>query len=276
MGFLNISAKFDGIQTDFLVDKLEEYTLSSLIADVYLFTLSKLPELYEKFKVEVKLPWSGEYKVIDNNNQLQNIFTEFIQRKIRCIRVDVELLPISTLPSVEFSDDYFPCQEDHATPDAPFVCISSDSGGDSSEEDQTSNIRSTTPACDTDSEYSAQSDYNTDSYDFSAHTQDQVASDSENDHNNSKAAAKKRKSEVGTTSASNARRKLNIGQSPHGQTSIVIAASTSGIGHHPEQSSQPLSQNAPLLSGSQAAYDTHNTSNPSTVAGLNSDWSPTF
>ncbi|KAL5800248.1 hypothetical protein ACOSQ4_033132 [Xanthoceras sorbifolium] len=229
MGFLNISAKFDGIQTDFLVDKLEEYTLSSLIADVYLFTLSKLPESYEKFKVEVKLPWSGEYKVIDNNNQLQNIFTEFIQRKIRCIRVDVELLPISTLPSVEFSDDYFPCQEDHATPDAPFVCISSDSGGDSSEEDQTSNIRSTTPACDTDSEYSAQSDYNTDSYDFSAHTQDQVASDSENvhpaksdgngcteqnsgdesDHNNSKAAAKKRKSEVGTTSASNARRKLN-------------------------------------------------------------------
>ncbi|KAL5788321.1 hypothetical protein ACOSP7_005270 [Xanthoceras sorbifolium] len=158
MGFLNISAKFDGIQSHFLVDKLEEYTLSSLIADVYLFTLSKLPESYEKFKVEVKLPWSGEYK----------------------------------------------------------------------------------------------------------------------DHNNSKAAAKKRKSEVGNTSASNARRKLNIGQSPHGQTSIVIAASTSGTGHHPEQSSQPLSQNAPLLSGSQAAYDTHNTSNPSTVAGLNSDWSPTF
>ncbi|KAL5772387.1 hypothetical protein ACOSQ2_012311 [Xanthoceras sorbifolium] len=72
------------------------------------------------------------------------------------------------------------------------------------------------------------------------------------------------------------RKKNKIGQSPHGQTSIVIAASTSGTGHHPEQSSQPLSQNAPLLSGSQAAYDTHNTSNPSTVAGLNSDWSPTF
>ncbi|KAL5826182.1 hypothetical protein ACOSQ4_017979 [Xanthoceras sorbifolium] len=76
-------------------------------------------------------------------------------------------------------------------------------------------------------------------------------------HNKRTSAAKKRKSEVGNTSASNARRKLN--------TSIVIAASTSGTGHHPEQSSQPLSQNAPLLSGSQAAYDTHNTSNPSMI-----------
>ncbi|KAL5758558.1 hypothetical protein ACOSP7_021169 [Xanthoceras sorbifolium] len=188
-------------------------------------------------------------------------------------------------------------------------------GGDSSEEDHTSNMRSTTPACDTDSEYSAQSDYNTDSCDFSAYTQDQVASDSKDvhpaksdnsdadevqgqtskvverwfrtkeieecelktlndrhccqnvhknqeasiawvatkfrrmiedtpdlkDHNNSKAAAKKSKSEVGNTSASNERRKLNIGQSPHGQTFTVIAASTSRTGHHLEQSPQPLS-----------------------------------
>ncbi|KAL5776520.1 hypothetical protein ACOSP7_009446 [Xanthoceras sorbifolium] len=180
--FLNISAKFHGTQSDFLVDKPEKYILSSLIAYVYLFTLLKLPESYEKFKVEVKLPWSGEYKVIEYDSQLQNIFTEFIHMKIKCIRVDVELLPISTLPLAEFYDDYFPCQEDHATPDATFVYIFSDLGDDSSEEDQTSNMRSTAPAGDTDLEYLAQSDYNPDSCDYSAHWEDQVASDLEDVH----------------------------------------------------------------------------------------------
>ncbi|KAL5773282.1 hypothetical protein ACOSQ2_013206 [Xanthoceras sorbifolium] len=164
------------------------------------------------------------------------------------------------LPPVKFSDDYFPCQKDYATPDAAFVNISSNSDDDSSEEDQTSNMRSTTLAGDTYSKYSTQSDYNTDSCDFSAYTEDQVASDSEDvhptksdgahrtkkkDNNNSNDAAKKRKSEVSDTSASNARKKLNIGQSAHGHTST-------------------------------AAYDTRSTSNPSTVVGLSSDWSPTF
>ncbi|KAL5754112.1 hypothetical protein ACOSP7_022332 [Xanthoceras sorbifolium] len=104
-------------------------TLKSLIADVYLFTLSKLPELNEKFKVEIF------------------VMTIF-----------------------------------HATPDAAFVYISIDSSDDSSEEDQTSNMRSTTPAGDANSEYSAQLDYNLDSCDYSAHWEDQVASDSEDVH----------------------------------------------------------------------------------------------
>ncbi|KAL5842480.1 hypothetical protein ACOSQ3_013083 [Xanthoceras sorbifolium] len=107
---------------------------------------------------------------------------EFLHRKIICIRVDVELLPIFMLPPVKFSDDYFPCQKDYATPDAAFVNISSNSDDDSSEEDQTSNMRSTTLAGDTYSKYSTQSDYNTDSCDFSAYTEDQVASDSEDVH----------------------------------------------------------------------------------------------
>ncbi|KAL5779749.1 hypothetical protein ACOSQ2_010486 [Xanthoceras sorbifolium] len=91
MIFLNISAKFLGTRSDFLIDQPKKYTLSALFVDVYLFTCSKLPDPSKKYKAEVKIPWSSEYKLIENDRDLD----------IRCVRVDIELLPLDTLPPLD-------------------------------------------------------------------------------------------------------------------------------------------------------------------------------
>ncbi|KAH7567734.1 hypothetical protein JRO89_XS07G0134300 [Xanthoceras sorbifolium] len=52
MIFLNISAKFLGTRSDFLIDQPKKYTLSALFVDVYLFTCSKLPDPSKKYKAE--------------------------------------------------------------------------------------------------------------------------------------------------------------------------------------------------------------------------------
>ncbi|KAL5846864.1 hypothetical protein ACOSQ3_010388 [Xanthoceras sorbifolium] len=70
MIFLNISAKFLGTRSDFLIDQPKKYTLSALFVDVYLFTCSKLPDPSKKYKAEVKIPWSSEYKLIENDRDL--------------------------------------------------------------------------------------------------------------------------------------------------------------------------------------------------------------
>ncbi|KAL5840168.1 hypothetical protein ACOSQ3_012820 [Xanthoceras sorbifolium] len=71
MGFINISAKFLGTQSDFVIDQPKEYTLSAFLANVYLFTYTKLPNPSEKFKAEVKMSWSSEYKLVDDDSDLQ-------------------------------------------------------------------------------------------------------------------------------------------------------------------------------------------------------------
>ncbi|KAL5765397.1 hypothetical protein ACOSP7_016014 [Xanthoceras sorbifolium] len=82
MRFLTVSDKFHASQLVFMIDQ------------PYMFTCSKLPKQFEKFKVDqVKIPWSSEYILVKDDSDLQEIFNSFIQRNVGCIRVDDELLP---------------------------------------------------------------------------------------------------------------------------------------------------------------------------------------
>ncbi|KAL5830739.1 hypothetical protein ACOSQ4_016093 [Xanthoceras sorbifolium] len=77
MRFLTISDKFHASQLVFMIDQ------------PYMFTCSKLPKQFEKFKVDqVKIPWSSEYILVKDDSDLQEIFNSFIQRNVGCIRVD--------------------------------------------------------------------------------------------------------------------------------------------------------------------------------------------
>ncbi|KAL5807901.1 hypothetical protein ACOSQ3_028592 [Xanthoceras sorbifolium] len=135
MKFLNVSVKFLGSQLDFLIDQSKEYALSVLFADVYLFTYSKLPYPCKKFKTEVKIPWSSEHKLVGDDTDLQHIYSSFIKRDIRCVRVDIELLPLDTLPSLDFFNEQYPYPEETCTPEATYVYISIDEDDDYPEEE---------------------------------------------------------------------------------------------------------------------------------------------
>ncbi|KAL5794244.1 hypothetical protein ACOSP7_002838 [Xanthoceras sorbifolium] len=53
----------------------------------------------EKFKVEVRLPWNGAYQIISDDDELQEFFHMFREKKLYTIKVDVELLSLATMPS---------------------------------------------------------------------------------------------------------------------------------------------------------------------------------
>ncbi|KAL5819562.1 hypothetical protein ACOSQ4_023404 [Xanthoceras sorbifolium] len=59
-----ISAKFLGTQIEFTINDHHIYTLATLWADVYIYAYSTLPHYTERFKMEAKIPYSGEYKII--------------------------------------------------------------------------------------------------------------------------------------------------------------------------------------------------------------------
>ncbi|KAH7568009.1 hypothetical protein JRO89_XS07G0213700 [Xanthoceras sorbifolium] len=135
MRFINISAKFLGTQSDFIIDQPKEYTLSALFTDVYLFTCSKLPDPFEKFKAEVKLPWSSKYKLVKDDSDLQQILSRFIVMDIRCVRVDIELLPLDTLPLLDSFNKQCPYPKETCTPEPVFVYISTDKDREYPEDD---------------------------------------------------------------------------------------------------------------------------------------------
>ncbi|KAL5804532.1 hypothetical protein ACOSQ3_031332 [Xanthoceras sorbifolium] len=98
-----LSVKFLGSQVEFLTENWESYTLASLLADVYMCTCSTLPDPSETFRVEAKLPWIGEYLLINDNKGLQDVFKMFKEKRVDTIRIDVELLPSMTLsPEKDF------------------------------------------------------------------------------------------------------------------------------------------------------------------------------
>ncbi|KAK1551044.1 hypothetical protein Q3G72_029222 [Acer saccharum] len=93
---LTISAKFLGTQVEFGIENTHMYTLTSLWADVYLFSCSTMPEPSESFKVEARLPWSGEYRHIKDDRDLQYLFNHFREKKIDTVRIDVVLISLVT------------------------------------------------------------------------------------------------------------------------------------------------------------------------------------
>ncbi|KAK2638318.1 hypothetical protein Ddye_026113 [Dipteronia dyeriana] len=74
---------------------------------VYMCTCATFPEPTETFKAEVKLPWSGEYKVLNDDRDLQCVFNMFMNRNLKTIRIDVELqaLAVAALPPEEIDAD---------------------------------------------------------------------------------------------------------------------------------------------------------------------------
>ncbi|KAK2647678.1 hypothetical protein Ddye_015167 [Dipteronia dyeriana] len=76
------------------------YTLASLWADMYMFTYSTMPESSESFKAKARLPWSGEYRHIQDNRDLQDLFNHFREKKIDTMRIDVVLNSLATMPQL--------------------------------------------------------------------------------------------------------------------------------------------------------------------------------
>ncbi|KAH7531131.1 hypothetical protein JRO89_XSUnG0016400 [Xanthoceras sorbifolium] len=96
-----LNVKFIGCQVEFGIAYPYNYTLTTLWADVYMFVHSTIPDPSESFKVKVRLPWNGEYKLIKNNNELKEVFNMFNARDIETLRMDMELLPLTSLTPVE-------------------------------------------------------------------------------------------------------------------------------------------------------------------------------
>ncbi|KAL5802462.1 hypothetical protein ACOSQ4_030767 [Xanthoceras sorbifolium] len=82
---------------------LYQYTLEALIEDVYMRCCSTFPDPTEKFKIEARLPWSGQYVTLKNDIDFKDVFKLFVDRKLFTIRVDVEFLPLDILPPVNES-----------------------------------------------------------------------------------------------------------------------------------------------------------------------------
>ncbi|KAI9201286.1 hypothetical protein LWI28_021137 [Acer negundo] len=60
-----------------------------------------IPNPSETFKTEARLPWSGQYKTIKDDNDLQQVFDMFKVRGIETVRIDIKLLPLVVVPIVE-------------------------------------------------------------------------------------------------------------------------------------------------------------------------------
>ncbi|KAL5823377.1 hypothetical protein ACOSQ4_021277 [Xanthoceras sorbifolium] len=136
MECLHISAKFLGTEVEFDVHNPSTYTLATLWADVYMYGCSTLPEPTESFKVEALIPWRGMFRVIEDDEDLQDLFAQFKCKHIRTIRLDVDLLPLAWSRPNEFHGqaspsadlDYSSNQPEPAAKNATdnFVFISSD------------------------------------------------------------------------------------------------------------------------------------------------------
>ncbi|KAK2660340.1 hypothetical protein Ddye_006873 [Dipteronia dyeriana] len=98
MGCFNVSDKCSGQHVEFGIVNPEQYTLYTLWADVYMFTCSTMPDPTEKFKAKVKIPWCVEYRVLRTKFDMQDVFQMFRERNVQTIRVNLELIPMRSLP----------------------------------------------------------------------------------------------------------------------------------------------------------------------------------
>ncbi|KAI9162524.1 hypothetical protein LWI28_028202 [Acer negundo] len=70
-------------------------------------TCATFPEPTDTFKAEVKLPWSEEYEVWNDDRDLQCVFNTFRNRNLETIRTDVELqaLAVVAMPPEQMDAD---------------------------------------------------------------------------------------------------------------------------------------------------------------------------
>ncbi|KAL5779053.1 hypothetical protein ACOSQ2_009790 [Xanthoceras sorbifolium] len=84
---MHFSVRFLGSQHHFTVQNPEKYTLQSLICYVYLLQCSTLPAPRETFRTKIHVPWTACYE-------------QFSARKYNRMLVDMDLLPLATIPRV--------------------------------------------------------------------------------------------------------------------------------------------------------------------------------
>ncbi|KAL5823526.1 hypothetical protein ACOSQ4_021426 [Xanthoceras sorbifolium] len=123
MGVMHFSVRFLGSQHHFTVQNPEKYTLQLLICDVYLLQCSTLPAPEETFRTEIHVPWTTRY--------------EFSARKYDRMLVDMDLLPLATIPrmgSESPSSSYRRNPPDYTPPDNG-VDIASDDDNPSEDTD---------------------------------------------------------------------------------------------------------------------------------------------
>ncbi|KAL5864910.1 hypothetical protein ACOSQ3_002424 [Xanthoceras sorbifolium] len=95
---VTLRVKYLGIDVEYNVPHPEDYSLSALFADVYMMTCSGIPHADEKFKLEVKLAWTGEYRLIEDEWDLRDVFLVFKCRGLKAIRMHIESLPLTAVP----------------------------------------------------------------------------------------------------------------------------------------------------------------------------------
>ncbi|KAL5851073.1 hypothetical protein ACOSQ3_006191 [Xanthoceras sorbifolium] len=99
MAQLRFFVKFLGSTFQFRIVNPEKYTLHALCCNVYMLQCSTFPEPTEKFKVEINLPWTGRYVVVEDDIHLQQILDMLTARKFDKVVVEIDLLPLAMEPS---------------------------------------------------------------------------------------------------------------------------------------------------------------------------------
>ncbi|KAK3184792.1 hypothetical protein Dsin_032078 [Dipteronia sinensis] len=85
---------------------------------------STMPEPSESFMAKTRLPWSGEYRHIQDYRDLQDLFNHFREKKIDTMIIDVVIISLATMPqlaqcpqepvNVMSSSESYPIPEDSA------------------------------------------------------------------------------------------------------------------------------------------------------------------
>ncbi|KAL5823059.1 hypothetical protein ACOSQ3_021004 [Xanthoceras sorbifolium] len=135
---VTLRVKYLGIDVEYNVPHLEDYSLLALFADVYMMACSEIPHADEMFKLEVKLAWTGEYRLIEDDRDLRDVFLVFKCGGLKAIRMHMESLPLTAVPPP--SDHVPPPYEPGTNQSMPnVVCIfSSEEHNDVAAEQRTS------------------------------------------------------------------------------------------------------------------------------------------
>ncbi|KAL5842383.1 hypothetical protein ACOSQ3_012986 [Xanthoceras sorbifolium] len=88
---LHFFVKFLGSSFQFRIVNPKMYTLHTLCCDVYMLQCSTFPKPAEKFKVEINLPWTGQYQIL-------NMLTA---RRFDRVIVEIQLLSLAMDPPLE-------------------------------------------------------------------------------------------------------------------------------------------------------------------------------
>ncbi|KAL5775243.1 hypothetical protein ACOSP7_012800 [Xanthoceras sorbifolium] len=98
---LHFFIKFLGSSFQFRIVNSKKYALHTLCCDVYMLQYSTFPEPAEKFKVEINLPWTGQYVGVKNDIHLQQILNMLTARRFDRVIVEIQLLSLAMDPPLE-------------------------------------------------------------------------------------------------------------------------------------------------------------------------------